>query len=138
METVKNELGLDVVGSVTFAALSQGELSLALNTALPTNLTEDALVDWIDRKIAAQRKLQDYLYAQAIYLSDGDKTIGDWLRSQKAEQEERERIEAERRQSGTNYNFTTMPKEEILQIDIDTLDSAQFDKWEKRMDELGL
>ncbi len=31
-----------------------------------------------------------------------------------------------------------MPKEEILQIDIDTLDSAQFDKWEKRMDELGL
>lgn len=138
LETVKNELGLDVVGSVTFGALSQGELSLALNTALPTNLTEDALVDWIDRKIAAQRKLQDYLYAQAIYLSDGDKTIGDWLRSQKAEQEERERIEAERRQSGTNYDFSTMPKNEILEIDIDTLDSAQFEAWEKRMDELGL
>ncbi len=138
LDTVKNELGLDVVGSVTFGALSQGELTLALNTALPTNLTEDALVDWIDRKIEAQRKLQDYLYAQAIYLSDGDKTIGDWLRSQKAEQEERERIEAERRQSGTNYNFTTMPKNEILEIDIDTLDSAQFEAWEKRMDELGL
>ena len=55
-----------------------------------------------------------------------------------ARKEESDRIEAERRQSGTNYNFTTMPKEEILQIDIDTLDSAQFDKWEKRMDELGL
>ena len=78
------------------------------------------------------------MYNQAIFLADGDKTIGDWLRSQKAEKEERERTEAERRQSGTNYNFTTMPKEEILQIDIDTLDSAQFDKWEKRMDELGL
>jgi hypothetical protein len=138
LETVKNELGLDVVGSVTFGALSQGELSLALNTALPTNLTEDALVDWIDRKIAAQRKLQDYLYAQAIYLSDGDKTIGDWLRSQKDEQEERERIEAERRQSGTNYDFSTMPKNKILEIDIDTLDSDQFEAWEKRMDELGL
>ena len=79
LETVKNELGLDVVGSVTFGALSQGELNLALNTALPTTLSEGALVDWIDRKISAQKKLQDYLYAQAIYLADGDKTIGDWL-----------------------------------------------------------
>lgn len=138
LDTVKNELGLDVVGSVTFGALSQGELTLALNTALPTNLSEDALVDWIDRKIEAQRKLQDYLYAQAIYLSDGDKTIGDWLRSQKAEKKERERIEAERRQAGTDFDFSTMPKNELLEIDIDTLDSDQFEAWEKRMDELGL
>jgi hypothetical protein len=93
LDTVKNKLGLDVVGSVTFGALSQGELTLALNTALPTKLDEAGLVDWIDRKISAQGKLQDYLYAQAIYLADGDKTIGDWLRSQKAEQEERNRIE---------------------------------------------
>ncbi len=138
LDTVKNELGLDVVGSVTFGALSQGELTLALNTALPTNLSEDALVDWIDRKIVAQRKLQDYLYAQAIYLADGDKTIGDWLRTQRDEKEERERIKAERRQAGTDFDFSTMPKNEILEIDIDTLDSAQFEAWEKRMDELGL
>ena len=138
LDTVKNELGLDVVGSVTFGALSEGELNLALSTALPTNLSEEDLVDWIDRKIVAQQKLQKYLYNQAIFLADGDKTIGDWLRLKREEKEESDRIEAERRQSGTNYNFTTMPKEEILQIDIDTLDSAQFDKWEKRMDELGL
>jgi len=31
-----------------------------------------------------------------------------------------------------------MPKNEILEIDIDTLDSDQFEAWEKRMDELGL
>ena len=138
LDNVKNRLGLDVVGSVTFGALSASELDLALNTALPTNKTEEGLVEWIDAKIEAQIKLQDYLQKQATFLSDGDKTIGDWLRSQKDEQEERERTKAERRQSGTNYNFTTMPKEKILQIDIDTLDSAQFDKWEKRMDELGL
>ncbi len=138
LDTVKNELGLDVVGSVTFGALSEGELNLALSTALPTNLSEEDLVDWIDRKIVAQQKLQEYLYNQAIFLADGDKTIGDWLRLQREEKEESDRTEAERRKSGTNYNFTTMPKEEILQIDIDTLDSAQFDKWEKRMDELGL
>ena len=138
LDTVKNELGLDVVGSVTFGALSQGELTLALNTALPTNLSEDALVDWIDRKIEAQRKLQDYLYAQAIYLSDGDKTIGDWLRFQKAEKEERERIAAARAQAGTNFDFPTMTESEILEVDIDALDSAQFDAFEKRMKELGL
>jgi len=138
LDTVKNELGLDVVGSVTFGALSQGELTLALNTALPTNLSEDALVDWIDRKIEAQRKLQDYLYAQARFLSRGDKTIGDWLDEAEAKKQERQRIEAKRRQSGTDFDFSIMPKNKILEIDIDTLDSAQFDAWEKRMDELGL
>jgi len=138
LETVKNELGLDVVGAVTFGALSKGELDLALNTALPTNLTEDALVDWIDRKIVAQQKLQKYLYNQAIFLADGDKTIGDWLRLKRKEKEESERIAAARRQAGTDFDFSTMPKNEILEIDIDTLDSAQFEAWEKRMDELGL
>tara|TARA_R100001369_G_scaffold38013_1_gene63463 strand:- start:49 stop:1026 length:978 start_codon:yes stop_codon:yes gene_type:complete len=137
LETVKNELGLDVVGSVTFGALSQGELSLALNTALPTELSEDALVDWIDRKISAQKKLQDYLYAQAIYLSDGDKTIGDWLRSQKADQEERERLEAKRRQSENNFNFSVMLIQELREIDTDSLTDSEFDAWDKRMNELG-
>jgi hypothetical protein len=138
LDTVKNKLGLDVVGSVTFGALSQGELTLALNTALPTKLDEAGLVDWIDRKISAQGKLQDYLYAQAIYLADGDKTIGDWLRSQKAEQEERNRIEAELRQSGTNFDFTTMPANKIVDVDINTLNATQLAAWNKRMDELGL
>jgi len=138
LDNVKNRLGLDVVGSVTFGALSASELDLALNTALPTNKTEEGLVDWIDRKIEAQRKLQDYLYEQATFLADGDKTIGDWLRNQKDEKEERERIVAARAQAGTNFDFSTMPKNEILEIDIDALDSAQFDAFEKRMKELGL
>ena len=137
LETVKNELGLDVVGSVTFGALSQGELTLALNTALPTNLSEDALVDWIDRKIIAQRKLQDYLYAQAVYLADGDKTIGDWLRSQKTDLEERKRADAERRKSDNNFNFSVMPIQELREIDTDSLTDSEFDAWDKRMTELG-
>jgi hypothetical protein len=138
LNTVKNELGLDVVGSVTFGALSQGELTLALNTALPTNLSEDKLVDWIDRKIIAQRKLQDYLYGQAIYLADGDKTIGDWLRKQRTEKEERDRIEAVRRQEGTDFDFTTMTADKIVDIDIATLNATQLADWNRRMDELGL
>ena len=138
LDNVKNRLGLDVVGSVTFGALSASELDLALNTALPTNKTEEGLVKWIEDKIVAQEKLQDYLYEQAIFLADGDKTVGDWLRKQKADQKEAKRIEAKRRQEGTDFDFSTMPKNEILEIDIDTLDSDQFEAWEKRMDELGL
>ena len=138
LNTVKNELGLDVVGSVTFGALSQGELTLALNTALPTNLSEAELVDWIDRKITAQRKLQDYLYGQAIYLADGDKTIGDWLRKQRTEKEERDRIEAVRRQAGTDFDFTNMTAAEIVEIDMATLSATQLADWNRRMDELGL
>ena len=138
LDTVKNELGLDVVGSVTFGALSAGELSLALNTALPTNLQEEALAAWLDRKIDAQQKLSEYLTRQAVYLSDGDKTVGDWLRFEKEYQEKRERQEAEQRQSGTNYDFTNMSAADMAEIDVGTLTSDQFDAWEERMDELGL
>jgi hypothetical protein len=138
LDNIKNRLGLDVVGSVTFGALSASELDLALNTALPTNKTEEGLVKWIEDKIVAQEKLQDYLYEQATFLADGDKTVGDWLRKQKADQEESDRIAAARRQAGTDFDFSTMPKNKILEIDIDTLDSDQFEAWEKRMDELGL
>jgi hypothetical protein len=138
LDNVKNRLGLDVVGSVTFGALSASELDLALNTALPTNKTEEGLVKWIEDKIVAQEKLQDYLYEQATFLADGDKTVGDWLRKQKADQEESDRTAAARRQAGTDFDFSTMPKNKILEIDIDTLDSDQFEAWEKRMDELGL
>ena len=138
LENVKNRLGLDVVGSVTFGALSESELNMALNTALPTNMPEPELIDWLQEKIDAQNKLMAYLNEQAIFLSDGDKTIGDWLRNQTEKQKELKRLEAERRQSGTNYDFPNMPKNQILEIDIDTLDSDQFEAWEKRMDELGL
>lgn len=138
LQNVRSSLGLDVVGSVTFGALSAGELSLALNTALPTNLQEEALAAWLDRKIDAQQKLSEYLTRQAVYLSDGDKTVGDWLRFEKEYQEKRERQEAERRQSGTNYDFTNMSAADMAEIDVSTLTGDQFDAWEERMDELGL
>jgi hypothetical protein len=77
LQQIQNVLGLNIIGSVTFGALSEGELKLALNTALPTNLNEPDLIDWIDRKIAAEQKLSEYIQEQAIFLADGDKTVGD-------------------------------------------------------------
>lgn len=77
LDQIRNELGLDVIGSVTFGALSEGELGLALETALPTGLNEPALKDFLQRKRDAQTKLVDYLDEQIAFLEGGG-TLGEW------------------------------------------------------------
>lgn len=79
LENVRNRLGLDVVGSVTFGALSEGELGLALSTALPTTLSPPQLKDWLQRKKESQSKLINYLEEQARFLSKPGNTLNDWL-----------------------------------------------------------
>ena len=79
LRNIQNRLGLDVVGSVTFGALSEGELSLALETALPLNMNEKQLRDWLIRKKDAQSKVADYLSEQARYLSVPGRTVGQWM-----------------------------------------------------------
>lgn len=84
LDQLKNQLGLDVVGSVTFGALSEGELNLALNTALPTDLDGPELIEWAESKIAAQEKLAAYFEEQAIFLSNPGANAAGWLKSQRA------------------------------------------------------
>ena len=79
LENLRSELGLDVVGAVTFGALSKGELDLALTVALPTNLSEPELVDWLERKRDAQDKLADYLTDQARFLTTPGRTLDQWI-----------------------------------------------------------
>lgn len=88
LNQLKNKLGLDVVGSVTFGALSEGELKLALNTALPTNLQGPELVQWAEDKIEAQEKLARYLEDQAIFLADPGNSRADWIKLQKEQAKE--------------------------------------------------
>jgi len=79
LQNIQRQLGLDVIGSVTFGALSEGELSLALETALPINMQEKDLKNWLTNKKDAQLKLSNYLSDQARFLSVPGRTIGDWL-----------------------------------------------------------
>lgn len=79
LQNIQRQLGLDIIGSVTFGALSEGELSLALETALPLNMNEAELKDWLIRKKTAQTKLADYITDQARFLSVPGRTLGDWL-----------------------------------------------------------
>ena len=79
LANIRNTLGLDVIGSVTFGALSEGELNLALETALPTNLAPKDLRKYLVDKKTAQTKLAGYLSEQATYLSKKGNTLAGWL-----------------------------------------------------------
>ena len=79
LANVRQQLGLDVIGSVTFGALSEGELNLALDTALPTGLAPKDLRAYLVNKKTAQTKLAGYLTEQATYLSKRGNTLAGWL-----------------------------------------------------------
>jgi hypothetical protein len=79
LANVRQQLGLDVIGSVTFGALSEGELNLALDTALPTGLAPKELRTYLVNKKTAQTKLSGYLTEQATYLSKRGNTLSGWL-----------------------------------------------------------
>ena len=79
LANVRQQLGLDVIGSVTFGALSEGELNLALDTALPTGLQPKDLRVYLTNKKSAQTKLAGYLKEQATYLTKPGNTLSGWL-----------------------------------------------------------
>lgn len=83
LDNLQGKLGLDVIGNTTFGALSQSELSFALDTALPKKLKGPALKDWVRRKKAAQEKLLAYTQEAATFLGTPGNTISDWLALQK-------------------------------------------------------
>jgi hypothetical protein len=79
LANVRNQLGLDVIGSVTFGALSEGELNLALNTALPTNLEPTELRKYLVNKKTAQEKVIKNLTTAATYLNVKGNSLSGWL-----------------------------------------------------------
>lgn len=80
LDNIRNRLGLSVIQSATFGALSEREMEAAFSTALPTGLDEQELAQWLqDRKTGQQKTLQA-LSAQARSLLSGEKTIADIAR----------------------------------------------------------
>lgn len=87
LDNIKNRMGLDVVGSVTFGALSASELDMALDTALPTNLEGQELKKWLQAKKQAQLKTIANLEEAAAFLARGTNTIDDFIQLKKAERQ---------------------------------------------------
>lgn len=86
LDNLQGKLGLDVVGSSTFGALSESELAFALDTALPTNLEPQALKGWLLRKKDAQQKLSGYLNDVSTFLGTPGNTVAKWNQLQSERQ----------------------------------------------------
>lgn len=81
LETVGKELGLDVIGSVTFGALSAPELKLALDLGLPSErLGPEELADWLRSRISAKKKAARALKDTAEYLSRPETTVASYYK----------------------------------------------------------
>jgi len=79
LRTTANSLGIDIINSATFGALSEKELQLALSTGLDLSLQGDELKLHIADKIAAQTKMRDWLMSQAKILTKGDTTYSSYI-----------------------------------------------------------
>lgn len=71
-------MGLDVVSSVTFGALSQSELNIAMDTAYPRNASGPALKAYLQDRKTALQKLRKYTEEAAMFLSNPNNTPQDW------------------------------------------------------------
>lgn len=71
LRSVANQLGIDVVNSATFGALSESELRLALSTQLDLNLSEPELRKQLEAQIRAKDKLRAELIKMAQDLTSG-------------------------------------------------------------------
>lgn len=80
--TAMNQMGLDVISSVTFGALSESEMNLAMETAVPRNLGPEELRSYLVEKRDAQAKAREALMAAARYLTQPGNTISGWLDQQ--------------------------------------------------------
>ena len=74
-----NRMGLDVIGSVTFGALSAAEMNLAMETAVPRNLNPMQLRKWLSEKKRVQGLAADALSNAANYLSNPQNTLSGYL-----------------------------------------------------------
>lgn len=90
LETIANELGITVINSATFGALSESELRLALDTNLPLGLNEGQLKAFLKRKMAAISKLRAEILNKAIDM----RTMGydDYIKKQRDEAQENVRF----------------------------------------------
>lgn len=88
LENLRARLGLNVVGAVTFGALSEGELGLALDVALPKGLNEEQTVAWMEDRVKAQQKLADNLEEAALFLSEPGNSVADFIRFTKQRDKE--------------------------------------------------
>jgi hypothetical protein len=81
LEQAATQLGLGVISSVTFGALSESELNLAMKTPLNTNLPPDELRKQVLQIMAARAKLAEELRVKAETLVGGTVKFSEYIKS---------------------------------------------------------
>lgn len=127
LDNAMNRMGLDVIGAVTFGALSEGEMRLAMETAVPRNLQPEQLREWLVRRAEAQQKAAAMLADAAQYLTTPGNTIHGWI----------ERNQTENKPVDLG-EFSEMTLEQLGEIDVPSLTSDQMEAMEQRFIELGI
>ena len=88
---LQKDLGITVINSATFGALSEKELDLATTKDIPSGLKGQPLLDYLDAKIAAQNKMYREMNRKARRLQSGI-TLGQYLEELDNEIDENYRI----------------------------------------------
>lgn len=84
LRTVASQLGIDVINSATFGALSEKELQLALATELDLSLPPSELRKQIEDRIRAKDKLRVELIKAARELTGGNMTYSQFIKQYQA------------------------------------------------------
>jgi hypothetical protein len=112
LDNIQKSMALDVIGSVTFGALSQGELDLAKEVALPTGLDTPQLIKHLTDRKSAQEKLRGYYQEQIQFLDQGG-TVAGFMRSKEREiSNQPEQVAAPETQSVAEGQTATGPNGE--------------------------
>ena len=94
LDNIQGKMALDVIGAVTFGALSQGELDLARNVALPTGLDGPELIKHLQDKKVAQQKLRNYYNEQIQFLDQGGTVAGFMRQKERGSREQANKQQA--------------------------------------------
>lgn len=81
LDQIQKELALDVIGGVTLGAISEAELDLVKQVAIPKGLNQEELLRHLRERKAAQEKLRAYFNQQIQHLDQGG-TVASFLRQQ--------------------------------------------------------
>tara|TARA_X000001382_G_scaffold87527_1_gene62456 strand:+ start:80 stop:1618 length:1539 start_codon:yes stop_codon:yes gene_type:complete len=113
-------MGLDVISSVTFGALSEAELNIAMSTAYPPLNNEIELRKFLVARKSALTKLREYTEEAAMFLQNPNNTRTDWM------QIVRERRDTSAASAGGNpYMDMTVQQLNEVYANYNSLNSAQ-------------
>jgi hypothetical protein len=79
LNNARGRIGLDVAASSKLQPISNSDLAIIMDTAIPTDMTPDALRPWLENKIAATKRAANLVKEGVSYFQRGDATFDGWL-----------------------------------------------------------